>query len=418
MVWLDQRQAKKLPKVANYWRAAFKLIGLDETIRYFQGQAECNWLAENEPDLWQKTDKYLFLSGFLIRRMVGEFVDSVGSTVGYVPLNYKKQVWASAWDWKWQALTIRPEQLPRLVKPSELLGTLQADAARELGLPVGLKIIAAASDKACEVLGSGCITPDVACLSFGTSATINVTHPKYLEPIRHLPAYPAALPNAFSTEIQIYRGFWMVSWFREQFAHLEQQRAAHDGVPVESLFDELVKDAPPGAMGLMLQPYWSPGVRDPGPEAKGAIIGFGDVHTRAHLYRAILEGLAYGLRQGREYIEKRGGIPIQKIRIAGGGSQSDSAMQIAANIFNLPAARPHLYEASGLGAAINLAVGVGVYANYPEAIAKMTREGKVFYPQPDQVKIYEGLYRRVYLKMYGRLQPLYQAIREITGYPA
>ena len=103
---------------------------------------------------------------------------------------------------------------------------------------------------------------------------------------------------------------------------------------------------PPGSMGLMLQPYWTPGIKVPGPEAKGAIIGFGDVHTRAHMYRAILEGLAYALREGKERIEKRSGVPITELRVSGGGSQSDAAMQLTADIFGLPTARPHVYETS------------------------------------------------------------------------
>ena len=164
------------------------------------------------------------------------------------------------------------------------------------------------------------------------------------------------MPNAYNTEVMIYRGFWMVSWFKKQFG-LHERQVAHDKkVAPEALFDELVNSVPAGSMGLMLQPYWSPGTRIPGPEAKGAVIGFGDVHTRAHLYRSILEGLAYGLREGKERIEKSSGVSITKLRISGGGSQSDAAMQLTANIFNLPAERPSTYETSGLGAAINLSL--------------------------------------------------------------
>ncbi len=134
-------------------------------------------------------------------------------------------------------------------------------------------------------------------------------------------------------------------------------------------------------MGLTLQPYWSPGIREPGLEAKGAMIGFGDVHTRAHIYRAILEGLAYALRQGKERIEKRSGTPIVRLRVAGGGSQSDAAMQLTADIFGLPAERPHVYEASGLGAAIDCAVGLGLYPDVASAVAGMTRVGRVFLPR-------------------------------------
>jgi sugar (pentulose or hexulose) kinase len=170
-------------------------------------------------------------------------------------------------------------------------------------------------------------------------------------------------------------------------------------------------------MGLMLQPYWTPGIRVPGREAKGAIIGFGDVHTRAHVYRAILEGLAYALREGKERIEKRSGVAITELRVSGGGSQSDAAMQLTADIFGLPTARPHIYETSGLGAAIDAAVGLGLYPDFGTAIKAMTRVGRVFQPIPENQKMYDRLYHRVYRKMYARLQPMYTEIADITGYP-
>jgi len=141
------------------------------------------------------------------------------------------------------------------------------------------------------------------------------------------------------------------------------------------------------------------------------------VHTRAHLYRAILEGLAYALREGKERIERRGGTRIERVRVSGGGSQSDAAMQITANIFNLPTERPHLYETSGLGAAIIAAVGLGLHPDFATAVREMTRIGQVFQPERQHARIYELLYRKVYCRMYRRLQPLYREIREITGYP-
>ena len=170
-------------------------------------------------------------------------------------------------------------------------------------------------------------------------------------------------------------------------------------------------------MGLILQPYWSPGVKVPGPEAKGAIIGFGDVHTRAHIYRAILEGLAYALREGKERTERRTRVKVEELRVAGGGSQSDVAMQITADVFGLPTGRPHVYEASGLGAAIDAAVGLGLHPDFETAVREMTRVGRFFEPNPEVQRVYDELYRRVYRKMYGRLKGLYEAIQNITGYP-
>ena len=170
-------------------------------------------------------------------------------------------------------------------------------------------------------------------------------------------------------------------------------------------------------MGLILQPYWSPGLKVPGPEAKGAIIGFGDVHTRAHVYRAILEGLAYALREGKERTERRSRVPITELRVSGGGSQSDAAMQLTADIFGMSTARPHIYETSGLGAAIDAAVGLGLHPDFETAVREMTRVGRVFDPDPAAREIYESLYQRVYKQMYRKLKPLYDEIRDITGYP-
>src|SRR5690606_22424110 len=147
--------------------------------------------------------------------------------------------------------------------------------------------------------------------------------------------------------------------------------AEEQGVGPEELFGDLGRSVPPGSMGLTVQPYWSPGVRFPGPEARGAIVGFNDVHTRAHVYRSILEGLAYALREGKERSEKRSGIPITELRAAGGGSQSNATMQLTADVFGLPVARPHLYETSGLGAAMDVAVGLRLHPDFSTAVAEM-----------------------------------------------
>jgi sugar (pentulose or hexulose) kinase len=278
----------------------FKLAGLSSLMAYLRAEAESNWLRLHQPEIWQRTAKFLMLSGFLTHRLIGRYVDSVGCQVGYLPFDYKRQAWAGSRSWRWKAMGIEPDKLPELLRPGQVLGEITKQASLASGIPQGLPLIAAASDKACEVIGSGSLEPSVGCLSYGTTATINVTHERYIEPVRLLPPYPSAVPDYYSLEVIIYRGFWMVSWFKEEFGHPERVLAEMECVEVEELFDRLVEDVPPGAMGLMLQPYWSPGIRTPGPEAKGAVIGFGDVHTRAHLYRSILggPGLCLARRQG------------------------------------------------------------------------------------------------------------------------
>jgi len=417
IVWLDQRRTEGLPPIGGKWGLAFRALGVSETVAAFQADSEATWILRHEPDVWARVAHYLLLSGYLVHLLTGRFADSVGSQVGYIPFDYKHQRWADAGDWKWLVAPIDPGTLPGLVPPTEPLGAIRREASDATGIPRGLPLIAAAADKACEVLGSGALAPSIGALSFGTTATFNTTQTRYLEAIPLVPPFPAAVPGAWSLELMVPRGYWMVEWFRRQFGHAEEARGAELGVAPQVLFDELLAQTPPGAMGLMLQPYWSPGTRIPGPEAKGSIIGFGDVHTRAHVYRAILEGLAYALRDGMERTEKKTGTRITELRVSGGGAQSDGAVQLTADVFGLPAARPHTHEASGLGAAIDAAVGLGIHPDIPAAVREMTRVGSVRDPDPTAHALYDELYAHVYRRMYGRLRPLYDEIRRITGYP-
>jgi sugar (pentulose or hexulose) kinase len=417
IVWLDQRRAEGVPAIGGLTGLAFRALGVRRTVAAFQADCEANWLRFNEPAVFGRIRRYVLLSGFLAHRLTGRWVDSVAAQVGYLPFDPRRFRWARDGDWRWRAAPIERSWLPDLVAPGSLLGALTADAAEVIGLPAGTPVIAAAADKACEVLGSGAVHPDVGSLSYGTTATINTTQRRYVEAVPLVPPYPAAIPDAWSLEVQVYRGYWLVDWFKRQFGALEVAEADELGIAAEALFDDLVRATEPGAMGLMVQPTWTPGVRIPGPEAKGAIIGFGDVHTRAHLYRAILEGLAYALREGGERAAGRAKVPLSELRVSGGGAQSPAAVQLTADIFGLPVGVPHTHETSGLGAAIDAAVGLGIHASFDTAVAGMTRLAETVDPDPGRHELYDQLYRRVYRRLYGRLQPLYEEIMSITGYP-
>jgi len=416
-VWLDQRTQDELDAMSPLWQALFALVGEAAAVKYFRTQAEANWINHHQPEIWQQTHKYLLLSGYHTFKLTGDFVDSISSQVGYLPFDFKRHAWCGGRDWKWQALPITPDMLPRLVPSGSELGKITEQAALETGIPAGLALISAGADKACEVLGSGCLTPETGSLSYGTTATYNTSNKKYVEAVRHIPPYPAAMPDTYNTEVIVQRGYWMVSWFKKEFGLHERQLANARSIEPEVLFDDLLKQVPAGSMGLVIQPYWNPGIRTPGPEAKGAMIGFGDVHTRAHIYRAIIEGIAYALREGKELSERKTGVKITSLKVSGGGSQSDEAMQITADIFGIVAERPHTFETSGLGAAINAAVGSGHFANYKDAIERMVHPGDKFTPIAENMELYDRMYHEVYQKMYGKLSPLYKAIRSITGYP-
>jgi sugar (pentulose or hexulose) kinase len=310
-------------------------------------------------------------------------------------------------------MPIRPEMLPKVLPAGSVLGEITAAAADATGIPEGLPLIASGSDKACEVLGTGCIDNETGSLSYGSLATLNITSDKYLEAIPFYPAYPGVIPNTFNIEMMVQRGYWMVSWFKKEFGLQEEQSAANQDLSPESLFDELLAKVPAGCEGLMLQPYWSPSNGD-GPETRGAVIGFNEDHTRAHLYRAMIEGLTYALREGKELLEKKSGKSISRLVVSGGGSQSDQIMQITADIFGMTVLRPHTFETSSLGAAIASAVGIGLYPDFSTAVDKMTHSGDSFEPIDANKDIYSDLYHEVYKKMYGQLKPSYEAIHSIT----
>lgn len=418
MVWLDQRKAASVYKPGIIMKLIIWFIGMTDSIRKAQRDGKCNWIRQNQPEIWKKTHKFLQVSGLLNFRLTGTFRDSVASQIGHVPFDYKRQKWGNPkrpFVFSAKLYPIEKDKLPELVKPGETIGQITAWASEMTGLPAGLPVIACGSDKGCETLGMGVLNNETASLSFGTTATIQTTSKKYREPIRYMPSYPAVYPGFFNPEVEIFRGFWMISWFKNEFAHSEVLIARKLGIPVEKLLDQLLHQSPPGAMGLVVQPYWSPGLSQP--EAKGAMIGFGDVHKKEHVYRAVIEGLVYALKEGKERIEKVSHTKIHRLAVSGGASQSDEICQITADIFNLPVVRGKTTETSSLGAAVLTAFGTGIYPTIEEAVKNMVQLQNEFHPDKKHVHLYEQLYRKVYKKLYRKLETFYHEIRDITGYP-
>lgn len=418
ITWLDQRKADNVYKPSFGMNLIFKTIGVDATLKKMEKRGHSNWIKQNQPEIWDKTHKYMQVSGFLNYKLTGKFTDSIGSQIGHIPFNYRKQRWADSKDFlvfTKELYPIEKEKLPNLVKPGERIGVITPEASALTSIPIGIPVIACGSDKGCETLGMGVTNTSMASLSFGTTATVQTTTNKYLEPIKFFPAYPSVFPKHWNPEIEIFRGFWMVNWFKEEFALKEVLQAKELKISVEKILDGLLHKSPPGAMGLIVQPYWTPGLAEK--NAKGAMIGFGDVHKKQHIYRAVIEGLAYGLLDGMQRLEKRGGLKFNKIAVSGGASQSDEVCQITADVFNMELVRGKTHETSGLGAAMITAYGVGAFDSLKEATKNMVNYADTFFPNKANTKLYKELYEDVYLKMFDKLEPLYKRIREITSYP-
>ncbi len=410
ILWSDQRTADTSTPMNSKHNTLFKLIGMTRTINAIRSKVKTRWIMQHEPELWAKVRKVVHISAYINWLLTGNMTDSYASTIGHFPFDHKNKRYLKESDLVFPVYELDLSYMIPVCAPGDVMGTITEQCAAQTGLPVGLKVIASGSDKGCETVGVGCVGTDVASVSFGTTSTVQFTTKKYFEPEPFMPAYPAVLKDYYNPEVQIFRGYWMISWFKQNFARHLEKRAEEMGKSVEEIMNEEIESIPAGSDGLILQPFWQAGLTTP--EARGAIIGFSDYHTRAHVYRAIIEGIDFALREGLERMEKRGKQKIKYIAVSGGGSQSDLICQIAANIFNKPVKRVQTYETSALGAAIVAFSACGVYASDEEAIRNMVHYTDTFTPEPTAVVTYEHIYRNIYLKLYAKLQSFYKYLEK------
>lgn len=411
ILWLDQRQAEAKEKISWYSKFLFGIVGKTSTLVLNRKRTPAHWVKEHEPEIWNKVRYYMNVSTYVIYCLTGEYKDTASDYAGHFPINFKKKnFYKSDKHFQGQIFGIKLNMLCQLVSPDLPVGYVSEEAAKLSGIPQGLKVFVPGSDKGCEVLGLGAIEKDVAAVSCGTASTVGIMTKRYHTPEPLLPSYPGVVPGYHNLELQIYRGFWMLGWFAREFAEKETDESQTHHMHVEDVLNSKLKEVPPGADGLVLQPYWGPGLGRP--LSRGAVIGFSDTHTKLHLYRAIIEGIDYELKRALEVnIEKRAHVKIKKIKIAGGASQSDEICQIAADIFNLPTYRVQTFETSSLGAAIAAFVALKEYPDIQTAVKNMVRQGKCFIPNKENAKQYDFLYKHAYKKMYPALKGIYKDIR-------
>lgn len=407
ILWLDQRFAKCEKKLPVWSRFLFSLVGKMGVINLNRKKTMSNWIQENEPENWARVDKYVPLSTYFIYRLSGNLVDSAGDCTGHYPMNFRKGQWYKnpKKHLQGQIFSLEENMLCDLVKAGSKLGEITKEASTLTGIPEGFPIYAASSDKSCETLGTGVVDETMASISLGTAATIETTTHKYKEPFHFLPAYSGAIDGTYNLDLQIYRGYWMINWFLKEFGATNVNNIVVDETD-PSAFDKWLTQIPAGSDGVILQPFW--GSQLDKPEVKGAIVGMSDTTTRYHLYKAIIEGIAYELRYGKEQFEKRLHTKFTSLRISGGGSKSDEICQIVSDLFGLPVSKVQTNETSSLGAAIAGFIAIGEFEDERQAVASMVRVEKTFIPEPKNVKVYNQLYNDVYKKLYPTLKDTYK----------
>ncbi|MEA4911843.1 MAG: FGGY-family carbohydrate kinase [Oscillospiraceae bacterium] len=410
IVWLDKRRAKCSKPLSAARRGLYGLVNMLDTVKLQRETSACNWIIENEPDIWAKTRWFVLLSTYLNFKLCGRVADADAGAIAHIPFDNKTRTWMKKSNLTRCVFEMGDDKLYELVKPETELGKITEAAAAATGLRAGLPLIATGSDKGCETLGLSVIDAHKAAISFGTTATIQFATDRYIEPQPFLPPYAAVVDGLWNPEIQVYRGYWLVSWFKREFAEKEVKQAAALGCAAEELLNKRLAEIPPGCDGLIFQPYFTPGVSMP--HAKGAIIGFSDVHTRIHIYRAIIEGINFSLYEGMRLMEKRAHTTIEELYLAGGGSQSGEICQITADMFGLPVIRTATHEACGVGSAMIAFRSLGIFKDYSEACGAMVHVRDRFEPDPAAHAVYEDIYNNIYTKIFGKLLPLYKLADE------
>lgn len=340
-------------------------------------------------------------SGYVTHRLTGRFVDTRANYQGLWPIDQATAEWST--DPAAYAATGMPRSLLLdLVSPGDLLGHVTPEAATATAIPAGLPVFATANDKAVEALGCGLRDDDTVLLSLGTYIAAMATGAT-AEGADDYWVNFGSTPGTYLYESHgIRRGMWTVSWFRD---------LVHGGAPVPgdaSLEAELDAEAaavPPGAGGLMALLDWLPPTD--APWRRGALLGFDGSQGRAHVHRAILEGIALTMRGHVARMEAALGRRFTSVVVAGGGSRSDLMMQLVADTFDRPAHRTAVPDAAGLGAAICAAVGVGLHPDWDTAVAAMVTPGAAFAPRPDAVGRYASI-DRVYSRLREFTDPLFE----------
>ncbi len=412
ILWLDKREIKKASEKVPLWlQFVLKCAKMTETFERQLRMAPYNWIIENEKELWEKTDKYVMLPTYLNYLLTGNLKDSVANMVGYIPMDYKKRRWVEGFGIMKFIANIERKKLIDLCEAGDIIGYITDSCARKTGIPKGLPLIATGSDKSCETLGVSVRQPHQVAVSFGTAVTIQTCTKKYFSPAPFAPSYPSVLKDFYNAEIQIYRGYWMLSWFKNELAQKEHLEAMVMGTSIEAMLSKKLFSIPAGCNGLMLQPYWGSGVLTP--NAKGAIIGFSDIHTRMHIYKAIVEGIGFAMYEAMLTLQKRSKNKLTEIYVSGGGSQSDEICQMMANLSGVKVLKMQTHEACGIGASIIAFVALNEFKNYDDAIENMCHISKVFKPDLKELKVYTKLFNEVYLEMFNKLEPLYKKITPI-----
>lgn len=409
ILWMDERSGAQLQWLDATFGddALHQLTGKPPSLT--QSLPKIVWLLQHEPDIVSRAAKILDVHGFLVLRLTGESGTSLASADPMGLVDMRGGQWATGLI---TGLGLRPDQFAPLVTPGAAIGKVSMQAAHATGLPAGLPVVAGAGDGQCAGLGANALGEGRAYLNMGTGIASGVMSQRYLVD-RAFRTLFAPVAGAYFCEHILRGGVYTVGWFVEKFA--ADLRGAAGGQSAETILEAGAAAIPPGAQGLVLVPYWN-NVMSPywDPSATGITVGWTGEHGREHLYRAILEGIAYEQRVAGDAIMEATGAAFREYVAMGGGSRSRLWCQIMADVTGVAVVRSTATEATCLGAAILAAAAVGWYADVRATASAMTATEDRFEPAAEAQAVYDEIYREVYRPLFPALRPLLQRLAAIT----
>lgn len=400
ILWNDQRTGPQCDEIrARLGKETLIQITGNDALTGFTAP-KILWVQEEEPEVWAKARHILLPKDYIRYKLTGEYAMDRAGGSGTILFDLKSRTWS---DEVVAALDIPAELLPPTFEGPAISGRVSAKAAGSTGLAEGTPVVGGGGDQAAGAVGVGAVEPGIVSLALGTSGVVfATTEAPLIEPEGRLHAFCHAVPDRWHFMGVMLSAAGSLTWYRDTLA------------PGLS-FDELVSEAadiPAGSEGLLFLPYLT-GERTPHPDplARGAFVGLTIRHTRAHMTRAVLEGVAYGIKDSFTLIQNAGLGDIRQVRISGGGAKSPLWRQIMADVLGSELVTVNTTEGAAFGAALLAAVGAGIYPDVPSACHAAIQITGSTQPGPDSPS-YQRFYPR-YQALYPALAAEFAAIAEL-----
>jgi xylulokinase len=364
-LWCDQRTAKQCDDITSKVGAE-KLIEMvcNPALTGFTAP-KILWLRDNEPAIYEKVRKVLLPKDYIRFVLTGEFATDVADASGTLLFDVKRRTWH---DELMSRLEVPRDFMPRAFEGPEVTGKLSDEAAAKTGLPKGIPVVAGGGDQAAGGVGCGIVRRGVISSTVGTSGVVFAFSDKVsLDPQGRVHTFCHSVPGKWHVMGVMLSAGGSLRWFRDALCQNEKAVAAETGAAPYEYITAAASRIPIGAEGLTFLPYLT-GERTPhkDPHAKGAFVGLSLRHTRAHMARAVLEGVAFGMRDSLDIIREMG-VAIEQVRASGGGARSSLWRQIQADVNKAPLVLINVDEGPAYGAALLATVATGMFTSVEEA---------------------------------------------------